>query len=180
MRVFWRNGYEATSMSDLVDALGINRASLYAAFGDKEALFLRVLDRYRQDFTERPVAALNEFEDPREAVGAFLYRTVDHLTDDRLPRGCLFANAILESPGGSERICQAVANGVAGLEDAIYHVLLRSSGTDKIPVGTDCRALARFFVGVAQGMALMAKVSPDKSLVLDIASTSMAIWPTAR
>ena len=177
MRLFWRQGYEATSMSDLVAAIGINRASVYAAFGDKGQLFLRVLNRYRDLFSRRPLAALTEIEDPHAAVVAFMERTAEHLTDERMPRGCLFANSILESPQGSEHICRAVASGVADLEDLLYRVVQRAATSGQVPAGTDCRALARFYVGVAQGMALMAKVSADRSQIADIAHTSLAAWP---
>ena len=177
MRLFWRQGYEATSMSDLVAAIGINRASVYAAFGDKEQLFLRVLDRYRDLFSRRPLAALTEIDDPHAALVAFLERTTEHLTDERMPRGCLFANSILESPQGSEHICRTVASGVADLEDMLYRVALAGVACGQLPPGTDCRALARFYVGVAQGMALIAKVSADRSQIGDIARTSLAAWP---
>jgi TetR/AcrR family transcriptional repressor of nem operon len=180
MRVFWIRGYEATTMSDLVEALGLNRASLYAAFGDKEALFLKVLDRYGQEFSSRPVSALMEFEDPCQAIGQFLERTAEHLTDARLPRGCLFANAILESPAGSERISRLVADGVAKLEGALYTKLRQAQIEGQIRPDADARALARFFAGVAQGMALMAKVSTDPSLIRDIAKTAMQAWPDSR
>lgn len=166
-------------MSDLVAAIGINRASVYAAFGDKEQLFLRVLDRYRDLFSRRPVAALSEIADPYAALTAFLERTTEHLTDDRMPRGCLFANSILESPQGSEHICRTVASGVADLENLLYRLAQRAAAQGQVPPGTDCRALARFYVGVAQGMALMAKVSTDRSQISDIARTSLAAWPAA-
>jgi AcrR family transcriptional regulator len=178
MQVFWRKGYEPTTMSDLVEAIGINRASLYAAFGDKETLFLLVLDRYRKAFSQRPVAALTEIADPREAIETFLLRTAEHLADERLPRGCLFANSILESPSGSERICRTIANGIADLEDAIYQVFQRGQREGQLGPGADCRALSRFYAGVAQGMALIAKVSADRSSIYDIARTSMAAWPS--
>lgn len=177
-QVFWRKGYEATTMSELVEAVGINRASLYAAFGDKEALFLAVLERYGKEFSQRPMTALTEIADPREAIETFLLRTAEHLADERLPRGCLFANSILESGGGSERISRNVANGIAGLEDAIYQVIQRGQREGHLGLETDCRALARFYVGVAQGMALIAKISADSSSIFDIARTSMAAWPT--
>jgi AcrR family transcriptional regulator len=179
MRVFWRKGYEPTTMSDLVEAIGINRASLYAAFGDKEALFLRVLERYREAFAKRPVAALTEIADPRAAVATFLERTAEHLANERLPRGCLVANSILESPHGSERINRTVVGGIADLEGVIYQTLLRGQVQRQIGPDMDCRALARFYVGVAQGMALIAKVSPDRSAIYDIARTSMAAWPSS-
>lgn len=179
MRVFWERGYEATSMSDLVSALGLNRASLYAAFGDKEALFLTVLARYGEKFSARPFSALSEFDDPFDAVFHFLGRTAEHLTDARLPRGCLFANSIAEGPGSSETIARAVADGAARLETALYEVMRKGQAEGRLARDADVRALARFYAGVAQGMALMAKVSTDPTYIQDIAATAMNAWPQA-
>lgn len=179
MRLFWTRGFEATTMSDLVEALGLNRASLYAAFGGKEALFVRVLDRYAQQFSSRPLSALSEFADACEAVHQFLERTAEHLTDPHLPRGCLFTNTILESPTGPEPIARIVADGLGRLEGRIYDVLRRAQVERKIPAETDTRALARFFVGTAQGMAAMARLSSDPSTVRDMARVAMTAWPTA-
>ncbi|MFG1266097.1 TetR/AcrR family transcriptional regulator [Xanthobacter aminoxidans] len=177
MRVFWTRGYEATTMAELVESLGLNRASLYGAFGDKEELFLKVLERYGEKFSSRPISALAEYDDAFEAVWRFLERTAEHLTDTRLPRGCLFANTIIESPNGSAPITRVVAAGVSGLEAALYEVLRRAQAAGYISPDADMRALARFFAGVAQGMALMAKVTADPSLVFDIARTAMRAWP---
>lgn len=179
MRLFWTRGYEATTMSDLVEVLGLNRASLYAAFGGKEALFVKVLDRYAQRFSSRPLSALAEFADAREAVGQFLERTAEHLTDPHLPRGCLFTNTILESPTGPEPIGRIVAEGLGRLEGRIYDVLRGAQIERKIPAETDTRALARFFVGTSQGMAAMARLSTDPSMVRDLARVAMTAWPAS-
>lgn len=179
MRLFWTRGYEATSMADLVEATGLNRASLYAAFGDKEALFLKVLDRYGERFSARPLAALSEFESARDAVSHFLRRTAEHLTDARLPRGCLFSSAAADGAGGSETIARVVADGTARQETALYETLRRGQAGGSVPPSADLRAMARFYVGVAQGMALMARVSTDPSYIHDIAATAMTAWPEA-
>ena len=178
MRLFWTRGYEATTMSDLVEALDLNRASLYAAFGGKEALFIKVLDRYARQFSSRPLAALTEFEDAREAIRQFLERTAEHLTDPHLPRGCLFTNTILEAPGGPEPICRMMTDGLGRLEGRIYDVLRRAQVERAIPAETDARALARFFVGTSQGMAALARLSGDPSTVRDMARVAMTAWPT--
>lgn len=177
MRLFWVRGYEATSMSDIVEALGMNRASLYAAFGDKEALFLKVLERYRDNFSARPFAALSEFDDPYDKVWNFLERTAEHLTDTRLPRGCLFANAILETPDGSATIGRMVANSISKLETTLYDVLRRAAASGQIDPDADVRALARFYTATVQGMALIGKVTPDPTAVIDIARSAMRAWP---
>ena len=177
MRLFWVKGYEGTSMSDLVTATGLSRASLYAAFGDKESLFLTVLARYGEKFTSRPISAFSEFDDPFDAVLHFLRRTAEHLTDARLPRGCLFANASAEGAGSSAAISRAVADGAARLETALYEAMHKGQSRGKLARDADVRALARFYAGVAQGMALMARLSTDPTFIQDIAATAMNAWP---
>lgn len=177
MRLFWARGYEATSMADLVEALGMNRASLYAAFGDKETLYLTVLERYGAKFGEHPFLALATIDDAKEAIGQFLTRTAEHLADPRQPRGCLFTSAIIEGPQESERVARTVAEGVSRLETALYDKLRHAQSTGALTRDADPRALARYFVGVSQGMSVMAKLSPDPGVVRDIARAAMAAWP---
>src|ERR1700687_5700303 len=88
MQVFWRKGYEGASLSDLTDAMGINRPSLYAAFGDKEALFRKALDRYAKGPAAYVREALNQ-PTAREVAQALLLGTADLLTDPQHPSGCL-------------------------------------------------------------------------------------------
>lgn len=179
MRLFWMRGYEATSMADLVEALGMNRASIYAAFGDKETLYLTVLERYGARFGEAPVQALTTLDDPREAITQFLMRTTDHLGDPGQPRGCLVTSAIIEGPVDSERVARTVAEGVARLETTLYDLLRRAQAVGALPTDADPRALARYFVGVSQGMSVMAKLSSDPGVLRDIARSAMAAWPRA-
>ncbi|MFA6114107.1 MAG: helix-turn-helix domain-containing protein [Sphingomonas sp.] len=178
MRLFWTQVYEATTMSDIVRTLELSRASLYAAFGDKEALFLLILKRYADIFFARPLSALSEFADPRMAVGTLLERTAELLIDARLPSGCLLSNTVLECAAGPPAIARTATAGVSGLEDALYQTLHRGRSAGYLEAEVDIRALARFFTGVAQGMALVARATSDASGVRDIAITSLQAWPS--
>ena len=84
MAVFWRNGYQATSIQDLVDATGINRGSLYTTFGDKRGLFLAVLEHYSHRFGEPMMAELKD-PDPRRAIERMLEAIVRRNRDSRWP-----------------------------------------------------------------------------------------------
>src|SRR5581483_5453377 len=94
LQVFWRKGYEGASLSDLTDAMGINRPSLYAAFGDKEALFRKVLERYEQGPVAYVTEALQEAT-ARVAVERMLKGTVAALTRPHSPHGCLLVQGAL-------------------------------------------------------------------------------------
>ncbi|MFY7939282.1 MAG: TetR/AcrR family transcriptional regulator, partial [Burkholderiaceae bacterium] len=92
--VFWKNGYHASSITELTQAMGINKPSLYAAYGDKEALYLRALALYKERWVARHMQALDTKEDPVEAVLAFLRSVVTMLTDPQLPDGCFVVNGV--------------------------------------------------------------------------------------
>jgi len=177
MLVFWQRGYEATSMQDLVDGIGINRASLYSVFGNKERLFLQVIDLYKRKFNFDNLASLEAETEPKRAIGQMFERLVKRLTDPTLPRGCLIANTSLEIPNGSESIARKISDCISAMEAAFYTVLKRAQIQGHFAVEEDARALARFFTGAAQGMAVMAKVSGDPSTLRDIVEVTLRVWP---
>jgi AcrR family transcriptional regulator len=94
LRVFWEKGYEGTSLSDLTQAMGINRPSLYATFGDKEELFRKVLDRYRDGPAAYVLKAMKE-KSAKAAIEKMLYGTVEELSNPRNPKGCLLVQGAL-------------------------------------------------------------------------------------
>src|SRR6266576_3208918 len=106
LKVFWRRGYEGTSLSDLTGAMGINRPSLYAAFGNKEALFRKALDRYANGPAGYTRAALDELT-ARAVAERLLREAADGLTDPHHPRGCLAVHGALTCGEGAEPIRQA-------------------------------------------------------------------------
>ncbi len=175
MRLFWEKGFEATSMQDVVDTLGLSRQSLYNAFGDKEALFLKALDRYDADMGGQLVAILRAGKDPVDAITAMFARILARLDDPALPRGCLLVNTTLECPLGSPAITQRVARSLSALEAALYDVLRQGDLEGRLRPGQDPRALARFFVGLTQGMAVMAKVAGDPAGPRDVASSALSL-----
>src|SRR5437588_4542148 len=108
LKVFWRKGYEGTSLPDLTRAMRINRPSLYAAFGNKEALFRKALDRY----VEGPAAYVRKaLDEPtaRAAAGRLLGGTIDLLTDPRHPRGCLMVQGALACGEAAESVRRELA-----------------------------------------------------------------------
>src|SRR5215468_4308100 len=105
LEVFWRKGYEGASLSDLTRAMGINRPSLYAAFGDKEALFRKSLDRYTSGPGAYGTEALNE-PTARAAIERLLRCAADSLTDPHHPRGCLMVQGALSCGEEAESVRQ--------------------------------------------------------------------------
>lgn len=173
---FWRQGYQATSLNDLTDAMGINRPSMYATFGDKEKLFLRAIDRYQQKFAVPIGAALQEDIDAKSAIALLLQRTVEIHTDTSLPRGCLIVNSTLECCGWSDSLEQKLAEHHALTEAAIYERLRQGQREGEVDKDVDIRAIAQFYNGVMQGIAVLAKVQTNPVMVRNIAETAMRAW----
>src|SRR3954463_10083608 len=108
LAVFWRKGFEGTSLPDLTEAMGINRPSLYAAFGNKEALFRKALDRYAQGPAQYVNEALNA-PTARQVVQQLLDGVIEMATDKRNPRGCLMVQAALSCGENAECIRNELA-----------------------------------------------------------------------
>lgn len=108
VEVFWRHGYEGTSLPALTGAMGMNRPSLYGTFGDKHRLFLRALDRYRDGIGSEPLEAFEREEDPKAAVRAFLRKSVENNTRPNGAPGCLIAccaaTSVQDLAGVGERL----------------------------------------------------------------------------
>ena len=109
VHAFWSRGFRATSLNELARELGIEKPSLYAAFGNKEQLFLKALERYAAGFELRAIAALEKAPTGKAAVAALLSAFAEQLSDPKTPAGCLIANCAAECRESSEAISQAVA-----------------------------------------------------------------------
>ena len=175
MLLFWERGYRATTVGDLQKALGIGRASLYGAFGDKQGLFLRALCRYREHYTAPGTAALEADGPALDAVREFFCRLVLRYTDPVTPRGCLITMTVMECAGLGGAIERALAGSIAAGEVALRRTLRRARAAGELPEDTDTRALARFLVGAGQGMALMARVTGSRAVVEDVARVALSV-----
>jgi TetR/AcrR family transcriptional regulator, transcriptional repressor for nem operon len=176
MHVFWRRGYEATSLDDLVKEMGVNRASLYATFRSKQDLFLAAFDRYLSDFAAPIMSALGD-PDPRRGIRLMLEAIRDRCANRRFPRGCFQTNAALECPGVSDEIARAVADSMSELESAIYDTLRRAQADGRLDSARDAHRLARFFLGVAQGMNVVNKATGNAAMLRDMIEEAMTVWP---
>jgi AcrR family transcriptional regulator len=176
MAVFWRNGYEGTSLTDLTDAMGINRPSLYAAFGNKESLFRRVMDRY----AERARAMLEKClveKTARAFVECMLRGAADSAGNRKGLNGCFLVQGAMSCARESESIRREVAarrvSSVAVLEDRFE----RAITTGELPKGTSAKSLAGYFAAVLQGMAVRAADGADKAAMHGVVDFAMMAWP---
>jgi AcrR family transcriptional regulator len=176
LEVFWRRGYEGASLPELTRAMGISRPSLYAAFGNKEALFRRALDRY----AEGPAAFAREaLEAPtaREAAGRLLRGAADRLADPRYPRGCLMVHGALACGGAADAVRRELAARRRADEAAVRRRFERARAEGDLPAGADPADLARYVVTVLRGMAVQAAGGASRAELRRVAEQAMRAWP---
>lgn len=176
LEVFWRKGYEGATLCDLTAAMGINPPSLYAAFGNKEGLFRRALDRYEtlhEAFWNDALAAPTAYE----AIARLLESTAISLGDKRNPPGCLMVQGAL--CGGEE--CDAVKQELTARRDAsvalIRERLRRAKREGDLPDDADPAGLARFVATVIHGMAVQAAGGASRKELERVAATAMTAFP---
>jgi TetR/AcrR family transcriptional repressor of nem operon len=175
MALFWTRGYAATSIQDLVAATGINRGSIYGTFGNKKKLFLAVPDHYAEKVGKPLMSELSD-SDPQRAIGRMFDAIIRRTSDPRYPRGCLNTNTSLECPISGDEITRKIAEGLGLQESAIYRVLRRAQAEGSLASTLDARALARFFMGVAQGLNVVNKTVADPDVLKDMARVAMSVW----
>lgn len=176
VEVFWRQGYEGTSMSDLTDAMGINRPSLYAAFGSKEQLFQRAFDHYRKT---KVAYIAGTFEQPTAyaVIESLLRSGADALTATGHPRGCLSVQGGLACSPQNAGVSEVLAAGRAATESALEQRLARAVQDGDLPAEVDTRALARFVMVLSEGFAVHAAAGAERDDLhasIDIALRSVA------
>lgn len=174
MRVFWRLGYEATTVHDLTAATRLGRGSLYGAFGNKEGLFLAVIDHYLERYRHRYIRALSE-PDIEASVRAALHVVVDILDSDASQPGCLLVSAVENSEERAQRVHKRIRRAFADEERAFYDRFRRAQADGQISVAADPQALARFFAAQSRALALNARLNAHRAELLDILETSMLV-----
>lgn len=161
MELFWTNGYAATSVSDLTAELGVHPGSLYRAFGDKHALFVRALARYRET-QARPLApALLAGGPVLPRIRAVLAGFIELAGEQENPRGCLVANTLGELPPGDEDIVSGAAAVLADVEEGFLQGLREAARQGEIRRGLDLPGWAATLTMLVQGLQVVAKAERD-------------------
>ncbi|MEV5596650.1 TetR/AcrR family transcriptional regulator [Streptomyces sp. NPDC052496] len=178
MTVFWEQGYEGASLTDLTGAMGITRKSMYAAFGNKETLFRKALERYTEGPASYAARAL-ELPSAREVATAFLAGSVDTTTRPGCPAGCLGVQGSLAA-GDSGRVARDALtawreDGVTRLRDRFQQAVDEGD----LPPGADPELLARYVMTVANGIAVQAAGGAGRSELQQVADAALRNWPLA-
>ncbi|MBC7384608.1 MAG: TetR/AcrR family transcriptional regulator [Cryobacterium sp.] len=175
MLVFWRHGYESTSMTTLTTAMGMNAPSVYAAFGDKKSLFLKSLDLYVGD-VEALRIFLKKSSSAREAIYELLKASAIRFTGKETPRGCMLASATASCSADSLDVQAVAAKKRSLIEEIIAQRISRDIEIQLLPKSVSGPTLAAFTITVIQGMSVIARDGASRKKLLSIAQTAMNGW----
>ncbi len=175
--VFWRKGYEGASYSDLTEATGVERPALYSAFGNKEALFRKVLVRYYERYLDYLPVALN-MPTSKDVVAHILYGAVDLNTRYPDHTGCLGINGVLAASDEAEPVRQALIEARAVAEVQLRQRLDRAKAEGDLPGTAKTDALAAFVLAVTHGIAVQAKAGFTRETLRAVAEQALSTWPT--
>jgi len=175
-QVFWREGYQGASLSDLTEAMGINRPSLYAAFGNKETLFHKVIDRYARGRAAYVREALKQ-PTARAVTEQLLRGAADLLTDPQHPTGCLLVQGALVCGEDSDCIRQALVSRRVAIEAALRRRFQRAKEEGDLAADTNPADLSRYVITISQGMAVQAAGGASRADLQRVVATAMRSWP---
>lgn len=172
---FWEHGYETTSIADLTSAMGIGAPSLYAAFGDKKALFAEVVESYAVRYGSFGARALDEEPTARAGLARLLTETAAEFTDPSHPRGCLMICAAVNcvTPEVEKALRERREANIASFETRVR----AGMAAGELPPETDPSALARFVGAIIQGMSQQARDGATRAELRGVADTAMRAWP---
>ncbi|MEV4442007.1 TetR family transcriptional regulator [Streptomyces sp. NPDC049577] len=175
LELFWRRGYEATSMADLVEHLGIARASLYATFGSKRELYLKALDRYGEQRGPRIVEELSQPGPALPAVRELVRRFADESADDALRRGCFVTNTAVELGAHDADSARRVEESWNSLETALTSALIRARAQGELAPERDPAALARMLLVLLQGIRVVGRIGSGPARPRDAAAQALTL-----
>lgn len=177
LRVFWMRGYEGASMAELSEAMGINRPSIYAAYGNKEELFSKALSRYMAG----PVAYVAEaMQQPtaKQVAEKFLTKSAELLCNEHNPRGCMIAIGSLFSGEGSEQVQHELVAYRQGYENLLSKRFDLAKSQNDLSQNVNTATLAKYIATIHQGMSVQSTNGATKEELLAVVQLALNNWPT--
>jgi TetR/AcrR family transcriptional repressor of nem operon len=173
--LFWLKGYNATSIQDLVDGLGISRSSLYDTYGDKHSLFIKALESYQCTNTSKFVQIIEGGKPGKETVRELLEFVVGSLLADKCQKGCFLVNAEVEVALHDKYVSAMTQKNDQDLEDAFCRVIQKGQESGEISNLQNPRALARFLFNTVKGIQVTAKSTTDRAVFDDIINSALMV-----
>ena len=172
---FWNHGYEATSVRDLAESMGLSPPSLYNAYGDKHALFVQALEHYLNRSMRERIERLESTLSPKAAVCEFIKEIIDHSANDRERRGCFLVNSALEIAPHDKKLGGLIADRLAELEAFFVRSIRKAQVERTVSRKRAAKDLARLLLGVVLGIRVLARVRPDRTFLESLARPALTL-----
>jgi TetR/AcrR family transcriptional regulator, transcriptional repressor for nem operon len=180
LECFWQRGYEATSVRDLAASMGLTAPSLYNAFGDKQQLFARALERYLDRTTRGRLRRLEMSLPPKDAILRFFAEIIEHSINDRKRKGCFLVNSALEVAPHQSELGIVIADQFADIEAFFKRTVLAAQADGTAPRSIDAKDTARLLLGVLLGLRVLARTTPNQALLEGVTRPALALLDLPR
>jgi TetR/AcrR family transcriptional regulator, transcriptional repressor for nem operon len=177
---FWSRGYEATSVRDLAEHMGIGGTSLYNAFGDKRALFVAALERYADRSSRERIARLEAIGRPRQAIEAFLSEVIERSLTDPARKGCLLVNSALDVAPHDAELGKVVSGYLEEIRAFFQRNIEAGRRSGQMPRTIDAEGVSAHLLGVLLGMRVLARTRPERALLEGAVRPALALLKAPR
>ena len=174
MRVFWEHGYHATSVQDLMKAAGVQKQSLYCAFGDKRSLFLKCLNLYSKQTLFEIQRMLNETDSAVEGIERVMRFVCQAPDSKNCPPGCLMANTALELGLNDPGVAEEIRKMFRGVEKMLAAAVRKAQAQGEISKNLDCVAIGQALANTISGIRILEKTGASKRQVRTVLETALA------
>lgn len=174
IHLFWKKGYSATSIQDLVSHLGINRASLYDTYGDKEKLFQKAFEHYRDINTKSFIHFLQNEPDVKPGLKKLFERAVDECICDKEKKGCFVVNTTTELIPGDEKIVRMLEENKKTYENLFLEYLKKGEAQGEFQ-GKDLKAIASLLFTLYSGIKVVSKIQTDKNEMMNTVNLALTL-----
>ncbi len=175
MEVFWAQGYEATSVDDLVKATGLVRQSIYNTFGNKHDFYLEALRHYQEFLGARMLGALKHAPNVREGFRRLFNQIVEDAVSDTTRRGCMMVNAATELASRDPTVCKVTAEAEAAKERFFAELIRDAQARGEVDSSKDPDALAKFLYNTVLGLRVRATRKPTREELTPIVEASLSL-----
>lgn len=175
MNLFWKQGYSATSVQDLVNHLGINRASLYDTFGDKEQLFKKSFELYRETNIQGLKQFLDRYDNVRDGFTSLFENTIKEAINDKERKGCFVVNTTTELIPNDENLLETLENNKQSFETIFYEYLKKGREVGQLKTTHDLKSIASLFYTLYNGIRVVSKVQPDEKKLSNSVKVALSL-----
>lgn len=175
VELFWRQGYEGTSMAQLLAFMGISRQSLYDTYGNKHALFLSAVDRYRANLVVNFSAVTSAHESPLAGLRAWVGHVLSEVVEHPDHRACFMANSALELGQRDPELRERVNEHLRNVEDGLTDLLERAQACGELDEGRDARALGRFLTNALHGLGVLSRGGASRAVLRDSIDVTLSV-----